>query len=213
MASYRIPGPAGVTHDESIDSGTLPLQRTPVPGVLNGAPAAEKAPEARKLTRQEIEMAKSIFGTSVDYAKVKVYNREFLPFGLQDDDTAMTPNGNMYFNPKRFKDDFATSTFGDRLWFMHEMVHVWQHQLGYPVMLRGAIRLGLPYQYTLAVGKSLRDYNMEAQGNVLSDYWALKTYGKPPFISQMNHIGDLPLYEEVLKGFIANPAAASNLPK
>lgn len=158
-------------------------------------------------------MAKSIFGASIDYSRVKVHNKEFLPFGLQDDNTAMTPNGEIYFNPRRFKEDFASSAFGDRLWLMHEIVDVWQHQLGYPVMLRGAIRVGLPYDYTLAEGKRLGDYNMEAQGNVLSDYWALKTYGKPPFISQMKHISDLPLYEKVLAGFIANPADKLNLPQ
>ena len=34
-------------------------------------------------------------------------------------------------------------------WFIHEMVHVWQFQLGYPVAIRGAIRLGLDYKYVL----------------------------------------------------------------
>ena len=54
---------------------------------------------------------------------------------------------------------------------MHEMVHVWQCQLGYPVKLRGAIRLGLSYEYVLATDKRLSDYNMGAQGDVLADYF------------------------------------------
>ena len=215
MASYRVPGSLGAATAEPIDSGTLSLQRTPAPGVVHASAAAMQTLPggARALTRQEIEMGRSIFGASIDYGRVKVHSREFLPLGLQNDDTAMTPNGEMYFNTKRFKEDFATSTFGERLWFMHEMVHVWQHQLGYAVMLRGAIRVGLPYNYTLDPGKRLGDYNMEAQGNVLSDYWALKTYGKPPYISQMKHIDDLPLYEKVLERFIADPADKSNLPQ
>ena len=61
---------------------------------------------------------------------------------LQPDDVAMTPNGEIYFNPKHFKEDFALGAFSDALWFMHEMVHVWQHQLGYPVRLRGARHRG-----------------------------------------------------------------------
>ncbi len=168
--------------------------------------------EARGMTESERDMARSLFRNSVDYSRVKVHNEEYLPFGLQPDDTAMTPNGEMYFNPKHFKEDFSLSTFMDSLWFMHEMVHVWQHQLGYPVMLRGAIRIGLGYEYTLQAGKKLADYNMEAQGNLLSDYWAVKQFGRPPRMWEIKHIGDLALYEKVLAGFIANPADKRNLP-
>ncbi|UUZ53048.1 hypothetical protein LP419_29235 [Massilia sp. H-1] len=57
---------------------------------------------------------------------------------------------------------------------MHEMVHVWQYQLGYPVRLRGAVRVGLSYDYELAPDKHLSDFNMEAQGDLLADYFALK---------------------------------------
>ncbi|MBK7236706.1 MAG: hypothetical protein IPI02_14175 [Sterolibacteriaceae bacterium] len=96
---------------------------------------------------------------------------------------------------------------------MHEMVHVWQYQLGYPVKLRGAIRIGLPYEYTLESGKRLSDYNMEAQGNILSDYWALKLYGKPPDVWERKYLNDLPLYEIVLRDFISDPADQSNLPE
>ena len=28
-----------------------------------------------------------------------------------------------------FKEDFSQGEDGDKHWFMHEMVHVWQHQL------------------------------------------------------------------------------------
>jgi hypothetical protein len=165
------------------------------------------------LTAGEIAMARVIFKDSIDYSKVKVHNGEYLWFGMQPDDTAMTPNGEMYFNPNRFKEDFSVSTDADRLWFMHEMVHVWQHQLGFPVKARGAIRIGLNYEYTLESGKKLSDYNMEAQGNVLSDYWAHKVYGmKAPVVWERKHKGDIALYEEVLKDFIANPADKRNLP-
>jgi type VI secretion system secreted protein VgrG len=169
--------------------------------------------EARSLTAGEIAMARLLFKDSIDYTKVKVHNGEYLWFGLQPDDTAMTPNGEMYFNPTRFKEDFARADYADRLWFMHEMVHVWQYQLGYPVKMRGAIRMGLSYKYTLEPGKRLSDYNMEAQGNVLSDYWALRQYGgNPPDLWESKHLNDLPLYETVLKDFIIDPTDRSNLP-
>jgi hypothetical protein len=95
---------------------------------------------------------------------------------------------------------------------MHEMVHVWQHQLGYWVRLRGAIRIGLSYQYELKSGQTLGDYNMEAQGDLLADYFALKHLNSPDAMSQRQYAKNLPLFEEVLKAFIANPADKANLP-
>ena len=96
---------------------------------------------------------------------------------------------------------------------MHEMVHVWQHQLGYPVRLRGAIRLGLPYHYELREGAALADYNMEAQGDLLADYFALKFLRHPRIVRQRRHAHQLDLYERVLAGFLADPADRENLPR
>jgi hypothetical protein len=92
-------------------------------------------------------------------------------------------------------------------------VHVWQHQLGYPVRLRGAIRLGLQYTYKLEADATLADFNMEAQGDVLADYFALKHLREPGVMRQRRYAGDLPLYEQVLAGFLANPSNVANLPR
>ena len=119
-------------------------------------------------------MAQLLFKDAIDYSTVKVHNEGYLPFGLQKKYTAMTPNGEIYFNAEDFRDDFSLEKSREKHWIMHEMAHVWQHQLGYPVLLRGAIRLGVSYEYDLAQDKSLADYNMEAQGDLLADYFALK---------------------------------------
>ena len=229
MTGARIPGPIDSSgHPGPLSDGTLFGQISVVPGPIDqGSPEQavrrEQAPAPvesrtlngrwRPLTDGEIAMAHTLFQDSIDYTKVKVHNEEYLWFGMQPDDTAMTPNGEMYFNPTRFREDFSLAEYGDRLWFMHEMVHVWQYQLGYPVKLRGAIRIGLSYEYTLESGKRLSDYNMEAQGNILSDYWALKLYGKPPDVWERKYLNDLPLYEIVLRDFISDPADQSNLPE
>jgi len=42
-------------------------------------------------------MARSVFQGAIDYNRVKVHNGEYLWFGLQDDDTAMTPNCELFF--------------------------------------------------------------------------------------------------------------------
>ena len=181
-----------------------------------GSSVAKVTPpdSSRPLSQGEIAMCKLIFRDSIDYSLVKVHNHEYLWFGLQHNDTAITPNGEIYFNPKHFKEDFSSDEVGFRtqLWFVHEMVHVWQKQLDYPVLTRGAIRIGLDYEYTLEVNKLLSDYNMEAQGNLLADYWALKQTPIPPSMYERKHRNDLTLYENVLRKFIQNPADKSNLP-
>ena len=72
----------------------------------------------------------------------------------------MTPDGEIYFHESEYREDFSIAQPIDKNWFMHEMVHVWQYQLGYPVALRGAIRFGLNYTYFLKRGKKLSDFNM-----------------------------------------------------
>ena len=84
--------------------------------------------------------ARLVFANTIDYANVYIHNDEFLPFGLQNDNTVMTPNGEIYFPKGLYRDDFsnlASQYASLRHLFIHEMVHVWQHQLGYSVMIKG----------------------------------------------------------------------------
>jgi hypothetical protein len=170
---------------------------------------------ARPLSRDEAQMARLVFGDAIDYATVKVHACAYLPFGLQPRRTAMAPNGNLYFPRGCFQDDFSACDLADRMWFIHEMTHVWQFQLGYPVRLRGALRIGLPYAYTLADGRRLCDYNMEAQGNLLADYFALKFCDGQSRLYEHRYRhtpGALALYEAVLADFIRAPTERRNLP-
>lgn len=171
------------------------------------------APHWRALTAGEIAMAARLFGSAVDYARVRIYRRRYLPFGLQPVNCAMTPNGHLYFHQSRCLDDFSCASEQARHWFMHEMVHVWQHQLGYPVRLRGAVRIGLSYRYRLAMDSTLSDYNMEAQGDLLADYFVLRHLGSNAAMRQGAYANGLALYEHVLAGFLANPGNRKNLPR
>lgn len=171
------------------------------------------AGQRRRLTAGEIAMATLVFGGAIDYGRVQVYKRRYLPFGLQPRNCAMTPNGAMYFHPSCCLDDFSGGSVHARHWFMHEMVHVWQHQLGYPVRLRGAVRLGLSYRYVLAAGKTLADFNMEAQGDVLADYFALKFLRAPEAMRQAQYAQALPLFDAILADFLADPADRRSLPR
>ena len=163
----------------------------------------------RPLTAGEIALASLLFRDAIGYGRVRIHSRRYMPF--QPKNCCMTPNGNMYFHQSCFLDDYARASITGQHWFMHEMVHVWQHQLGYPVRLRGAVRIGLPYHYDLYESATLADYNMEAQGDLLADYFVLKFLGRPEAMRQRRYQCDLALYEQVLAGFLADPASRDNL--
>jgi hypothetical protein len=221
MAGFRIPGPLGLDFNSPVaDSGTLAVADMPPPSLMQAAlreqpPATTPEGESRAMTAGEIAMSKRVFSDSVDYAKVRVHNDEYLWFGLQDDNTAMTPNGEMYFNPVRFKEDFSASVVSDRHWFMHEMVHVWQYQLGYSVKWNGLQRWKLQYTYSLEPGKRLCDYDMEQQGEIIADYFAIHILKSPSAASNVSY--QTPegqqLYLSVLADFLSDPSSRGNLPK
>lgn len=156
-------------------------------------------------------MASALFGTAIDYARVKIHNRRYMPF--QPKNCAMTPNGRLYFHHSCFLDDYSAGDVHAQHWFMHEMVHVWQHQLGYPVRLRGAVRIGLDYRYRLRAGATLADFNMEAQGDLLADYFVLKLLDQPDAMRWRENAGSVALFERVLAGFLADPASRASLPR
>ena len=204
----------------------LPAQRVPV--ALNGAATnasaigssthqvATKA-EDRRLTSGEVAMLRQVFGSSVDYGSVKLHNHGYwVFFGFQPDDTATAPDGEIYMPADLFKADFSLEMDIHKRLLVHEMTHVWQYQLGYPIKRVRAPRPGMSYAYTLAVGQHLCDYNMEAQGNILADYFLVKFRNAQSEVYEARyarHPNVLSLYESVLGQFTANPADDSNLPK
>jgi hypothetical protein len=52
---------------------------------------------------------------------------------------------------------------------------------------------------------------MEAQGDLLADYFMLKHRRKPDAVRQQEYRDSLALYESVLAGFLADPASRASL--
>jgi hypothetical protein len=167
----------------------------------------------RALTAREIALAREVFGDAINYAKVCIIDRRYIPF--QPKNCAMTPNGKLYFHRSCWRADFAAAdaSITDQHWFIHEMVHVWQHQLGYPVRLRGAIRLGLDYHYQLRPGATLADFNMEAQGDLLADYFVLRLRGRPAAMRWRDQAVNSGLFDALMAPFRADPGAREHLPR
>lgn len=131
----------------------------------------------RRLRLGEINLASSLYGYSIQYNKVWVHLESYLPFNLQNPTQAMSPNGEMWFRPERYKDDFsATAGPYYKHLFLHETMHVWQHQRGMWVRLRGSMSWAADYTYSLDKA-NLLDYSLEQQASIVSDYWLLKHYG------------------------------------
>lgn len=125
----------------------------------------------RGLTAGEIAMLSSVFGSTIPYAKVKVHN--YKAYFFQPDDTAMTPDGEVYFPPAHFQADFSTASPSDQAWFVHEGAHLYQYySLKWTIKVRGIVDRN--YDYTLDPAKKFQDYGLEQQGDIARDFYKLK---------------------------------------
>ncbi|MBW7592212.1 type IV secretion protein Rhs [Enterobacter kobei] len=129
----------------------------------------------RLLTAGEIQLAQSVFLSTIDYSKVWIHRESYLPFNLQDNNTAMTPNGEIYFRDLYF-DDFSQTTDSLKHLFIHEISHVWQRGKGMNVIFRGLVSWMVSYRYTLD-GRLLSEYPMEQQAQIIADNFVLQTFG------------------------------------
>jgi len=204
----------------------LPAQRVlmPLDGVATNAIAIGSSiikvlaqAEDRGLTSGEITMLRLVFGDAVDYASVKLHNHGYWMFvGFQPDDTATAPDGEIYLPADLFSTDFSAERNRAQRLLVHELTHVWQYQLGYPVKRVRGPRPNMGYAYTLTMEQAFCDYNMEAQGNILADYFLLKarTDAASLYESKYRDVANpVALYEHVLRDFISDPGLKSNLPK
>ncbi|WP_244968488.1 hypothetical protein [Rosenbergiella australiborealis] len=170
------------------------------------------------MTSGEIILATSVFGNAIDYTRVSVDRGSYFPFSLQNENTAVTPNGNSYFMPRHYQDDFLRAAPAYQHWFIYEMAHVWQHQLGLNVKFRGALSWAASYRYRLADHKLLSDYGMEAQASMIADYFWLVRFGFSGFDFVSNLEGEerdtrlIKRYQWVMRGFISHPSSRINLP-
>lgn len=183
------------------------FHHTPLSG-----PSARRAKSWRPLTDGEAAMARQLFGDAIDYRRVRIYRRPYLPFRLQPRRCAMAPNGAIYFHPEHCQADFSAAELPLRHWFMHEMAHVWQHQRGYPLRLRGLLQFGLSYRYTLAPGADLADFNMEAQADLLADYFALVHLDAAWLMGPSGSGRSRADFDSVLARFLSNPSDPSLRP-
>jgi hypothetical protein len=137
---------------------------------------------SRPLTIAEISLARSVFGDAIDYGRVRINARKWWWF--QPRKVTMAPDGALWFHPKGslYCDDFCQQDLGSQGLFIHEMVHVWQHQQG--VFLPIARHPFCRYDYAIKPGWPLKRYGIEQQAEIVRHYFMLKSgasiIGAPP---------------------------------
>ena len=117
-----------------------------------------------------------VFGAALDFGRVKIHNRR--AYFFQPSNTAITPNGEVYFPPASYKDDFST-TIGDASWLIHELTHAWQYQQGMWVKLRAVFNRNYHYGDLSRSRRPFLSYGIEAQASIVTDYFLLAHHRKP----------------------------------
>lgn len=174
----------------------------------------------RNLTIGEIQMASKIFKGSIIYNNVQIIRGGLL--GLPNSTgNAMTPFGSIHMPNRHYDENLDFSLRGNdaKIWFIHEMAHVWQRRLGYP-LVRCAIGTAITggysslwdaYAYDLLgkdKGKLLGQFNHEQQAAMIAHYYSLQYLNYVPHKFDTNQRNEL---YSVLKDFIQDPTKKSLL--
>lgn len=172
----------------------------------------------RFLTEGEVSVAKKVFKSSIDYPLVKIHKRKYV--FLQADNSAMSPNGDIYVHGI-FSHDYADESSALRGFFIHELVHVWQYQnkvLNVKLaavweILSNALKYNDAYRYTLERQKDLTDYKIEQQASIVEDFYRITYESILPRKARLNNSEQGPnlanLYHAVLKRFLEDPGYAN----
>ena len=133
---------------------------------------------SRPLTEAERNLAASVFGKAIDYDAVRIHHRKWWP--LQPRGITMAPDGHIWFHPKGglWCEDFCARPLHVQGLFIHEMVHVWQHQKG--IWLPLARHPFCRYSYSLKPGWPLKRYGLEQQAEIVRHAFLLREGAKVP---------------------------------
>lgn len=164
-------------------------------------------------------MARRVFGAAIRYDDVTVRRGGWL---TRLSGGAVAPFGHIHFPPTGYSDDFSQAPDAAKVWFIHEMAHVWQHQHGYPVAakglwigLKGGYRGRRAYHYDPRehVGQPLSAFNLEQQAELIAHYFAVNCLAGSTCRAHTVHAPWRPFYDQVLAGFLADPSDATLLPR
>ncbi len=131
----------------------------------------------RLLSSGERALARFAFGEALALEAVRLHQAKWWMW--QPAWVTMAPDGHIWFHPngRNWHADFADAPIGAQRHFIHEMVHVWQHQQGLDLRLK---RLPFArYRYLpLLPGRPFHRYGIEQQAEIVADAFTLaRGYG------------------------------------
>lgn len=126
----------------------------------------------RAMTAGEIDLARSVFGNAIDYARVTLRRRKWFP--LQPRAITMAPRGHLHFHPRgdSYCEDFAEAGVLRQGLLIHELTHVWQTQTRGEWYLLLHRHPWCRYDYSLKPGWKLEKYGIEQQAEIVKHaFW------------------------------------------
>jgi hypothetical protein len=147
--------------------------------ISTDTPAAGRRP----LTRGEAALVGRVFGTAIACDHVRVNRLKWWMW--QPAWVTMAPDGHLWFHPNGavWSEDFAAEGPHLRGHFIHEMVHVWQHQQGVNLILKRPPFARYRY-LPLVDGRPFDRYGLEQQAEIVKDGYLLadgvRLQGRPP---------------------------------
>ena len=148
-------------------------------------------PGTRPLDEREKALARSVFGSSIDYAKVRLDERSRIGCRRY----GFVYVGFFYIN--------SWGKISDPV-LIHELVHVWQYQQVGSVYIPRALRAQRTpagYNYggaeALRTKKTLADFNYEQQADIVADYFCLRQGWQPRWCAADKAL--LPLFEPFIR--------------
>ena len=128
-------------------------------------------PKSRALTVGEVALARSVFSDQICLDDVRIKTAWWVLKNY-----AVSPNGNIYFHPADWEEDFSQESLSKQSWLIHELTHVWQLQQGLKVV-RGAL-INRRYSYAFEAGKPFFAYGIEQQARMVQDYFTRQQRGQ-----------------------------------
>ncbi len=171
---------------------------------------SESNPRKRLLTQQEIKLAQNTIGNAIDWSKVQIANGKWW---LIHPHAAMTCGNTIIFPKNYYQSDFSHSSKYNQAWLVHELIHVWQYQHGFPILFAGIILAAKggyykrrAYRYgELRKIKAFGQLNMEQQARLIEHYFLAKHGDK-------RYAPLLPQYRRLLIPFFRQPHNRQLLP-
>jgi hypothetical protein len=124
-----------------------------------------------------------VFGSALNPDPVRIHRAKY--WALHPAWITMAPDGHLWFHPNgdSYADDFSIADVNSAAHFIHEMVHVWQHQCG--IDLRWQRPPWARYRYLpLRPGRPFARYGLEQQAEIVREAWLLRCGlalpGRPP---------------------------------